>query len=61
MMPIDVATAERREFWSKDFLSSCHLCKKLLEGLDIFMYRYIKDCFLFNFSGLIVWNCVNSD
>ncbi|PNS94435.1 hypothetical protein POPTR_018G146800v4 [Populus trichocarpa] len=39
MMPIDVATAERREFWSKDFLSSCHLCKKLLEGLDIFMYR----------------------
>ncbi|XP_034906227.1 FCS-Like Zinc finger 14 isoform X2 [Populus alba] len=39
MMPIDVAAAERREFWSKDFLSSCHLCKKLLEGLDIFMYR----------------------
>jgi hypothetical protein len=42
--------AARREFWSKDFLSSCYLCKKLLEGLDIFMYRYKNDCFL----GLIL-------
>ncbi|KAG5226244.1 FCS Zinc finger [Salix suchowensis] len=39
MMPMDVAAAERREFWSENFLSSCNLCKKLLEGLDIFMYR----------------------
>lgn len=39
-MPMDAAVAAaRREFWSKDFLSSCYLCKKLLEGLDIFMYR----------------------
>ncbi|KAF9662992.1 hypothetical protein SADUNF_Sadunf18G0112000 [Salix dunnii] len=44
MMPMDVAAAERREFWSENFLSSCNLCKKLLEGLDIFMYR--------------TWNCV---
>ncbi|PRQ36995.1 putative Zf-FLZ domain-containing protein [Rosa chinensis] len=28
-----------REFWSSDFLSSCYLCKKQLQGLDIFMYR----------------------
>uniref|UniRef100_A0A6M2EKF4 FLZ-type domain-containing protein n=1 Tax=Populus davidiana TaxID=266767 RepID=A0A6M2EKF4_9ROSI len=39
-MPMDAAVAAARsEFWSKDFLSSCYLCKKLLEGLDIFMYR----------------------
>ncbi|KAJ6732030.1 hypothetical protein OIU79_003204, partial [Salix purpurea] len=38
MMPMDVAAAERREFWSENFMSSCNLCKKLLEGLDIFMY-----------------------
>ncbi|XP_061963867.1 FCS-Like Zinc finger 12-like isoform X2 [Populus nigra] len=39
-MPMNAAVAAaRREFWSKDFLSSCYLCKKLLEGLDIFMYR----------------------
>ncbi|KAB5514855.1 hypothetical protein DKX38_028761 [Salix brachista] len=41
MMPMDVAAAERREFWRENFLSSCNLCKKLLEGLDIFMYRLI--------------------
>ncbi|XP_009362022.2 FCS-Like Zinc finger 14 [Pyrus x bretschneideri] len=28
-----------REFWASDFLSCCYLCKKLLHGLDIFMYR----------------------
>ncbi|KAL6194591.1 PREDICTED: uncharacterized protein LOC101305665 [Fragaria vesca subsp. vesca] len=28
-----------REFWASDFLSSCYLCKKQLQGLDIFMYR----------------------
>ena len=28
------------EFWSDDFLTSCHLCKRGLHGLDIFMYRY---------------------
>ena len=28
------------EFWSDDFLTSCHLCKRELHGLDIFMYRY---------------------
>ncbi|KAB5514785.1 hypothetical protein DKX38_028691 [Salix brachista] len=38
MMPMDVAAAERREFWRENFLSSCNLCKKLLEGLDIFMH-----------------------
>lgn len=27
------------EFRTADFLSSCHLCKKKLHGLDIFMYR----------------------
>ncbi|KAE8037538.1 hypothetical protein FH972_010120 [Carpinus fangiana] len=26
------------EFWTADFLSSCYLCKKQLQGLDIFMY-----------------------
>lgn len=30
----------KREFWSDDFLTSCHLCKKELHGLDILMYRY---------------------
>ncbi|KZV26808.1 hypothetical protein F511_06655 [Dorcoceras hygrometricum] len=25
-------------FWNSDFLTSCFLCKKLLQGLDIFMY-----------------------
>ncbi|KAK8683123.1 hypothetical protein V6N13_039190 [Hibiscus sabdariffa] len=29
----------KREFWSDDFLTYCHLCKKELHGLDIFMYR----------------------
>ncbi|XP_021276372.1 uncharacterized protein LOC110410816 [Herrania umbratica] len=29
----------KREIWSDDFLSSCHLCKRELHGLDIFMYR----------------------
>ncbi|MBA0644587.1 hypothetical protein Goklo_028729, partial [Gossypium klotzschianum] len=29
----------KREFWSDGFLTSCHLCKKELHGLDIFMYR----------------------
>ncbi|XP_039032850.1 FCS-Like Zinc finger 10-like [Hibiscus syriacus] len=29
----------KREFWSDDFLTSCHLCMKELLGLDIFMYR----------------------
>ena len=29
----------KRGFWADDFLSSCHLCKKELHGLDIFMYR----------------------
>uniref|UniRef100_A0A803P5A7 FLZ-type domain-containing protein n=1 Tax=Cannabis sativa TaxID=3483 RepID=A0A803P5A7_CANSA len=28
-----------REFWTPDFLNSCFLCKKNLQGLDIFMYR----------------------
>ncbi|XP_057980239.1 FCS-Like Zinc finger 14-like [Malania oleifera] len=26
-------------FQTADFLNSCHLCKKMLHGLDIFMYR----------------------
>ncbi|XWS24713.1 hypothetical protein CRYUN_Cryun27aG0007100 [Craigia yunnanensis] len=29
----------KREFWSDDFLTSCHLCKRKLHGLDIFIYR----------------------
>ncbi|GMJ07167.1 hypothetical protein HRI_004385900 [Hibiscus trionum] len=29
----------KREFWGDDFLTYCHLCKKELHGLDIFMYR----------------------
>lgn len=28
-----------RDFWASDFLSSCYLCNKQLQGLDIFMYR----------------------
>ncbi|KAE8023619.1 hypothetical protein FH972_009294 [Carpinus fangiana] len=27
------------EFRTADFLSSCYLCKRQLQGLDIFMYR----------------------
>lgn len=27
-------------FPTSDFLSSCHLCRKKLHGLDIYMYRY---------------------
>ena len=50
-MPMDAsAAAAGREFWSKDFLSSCYNCRKMLDGLDIFMYRYINDGFL----GLIL-------
>ncbi|GKV00381.1 hypothetical protein SLEP1_g13075 [Rubroshorea leprosula] len=30
---------DKEEIWIEDFLSSCHLCKKQLHGLDIFMYR----------------------
>lgn len=33
-------------FEDVDFLSSCNLCKKKLHGLDIFMYRLEKLCFL---------------
>lgn len=29
----------KREFWSDDFLTCCHLCQRELHGLDIFMYR----------------------
>ncbi|CAI0388058.1 unnamed protein product [Linum tenue] len=29
----------RNDFCNQDFLASCFLCKKLLHGLDIFMYR----------------------
>ncbi|KAE8730807.1 Detected protein of unknown function [Hibiscus syriacus] len=29
----------KREFWGDDFLAYCHLCRKELLGLDIFMYR----------------------
>ncbi|XVE60704.1 hypothetical protein DITRI_Ditri05aG0149400 [Diplodiscus trichospermus] len=29
----------KRQLWSDDFLTSCHLCRKELHGLDIFMYR----------------------
>ncbi|CAI0628022.1 unnamed protein product [Linum tenue] len=29
----------RNGFCNQDFLASCNLCKKLLQGLDIFMYR----------------------
>ncbi|GKV20458.1 hypothetical protein SLEP1_g30581 [Rubroshorea leprosula] len=35
--PMNVAV--REEIWGADFLSSCYLCKKQLQGLDIFMYR----------------------
>ncbi|KAJ6381233.1 hypothetical protein OIU77_030008 [Salix suchowensis] len=50
-MPMDASVAAgRRQFWSKDFLSSCYNCKKMLDGLDIYMYRYINDGFL----GLIL-------
>ncbi|XP_075517495.1 FCS-Like Zinc finger 13-like [Primulina tabacum] len=31
--------SEMTTFWTSDFLTSCFLCKKLLHGLDIFMYR----------------------
>lgn len=31
--------SEMATFWTSDFLTSCFLCKKLLHGLDIFMYR----------------------
>ncbi|KAJ6363116.1 hypothetical protein OIU78_003321 [Salix suchowensis] len=38
-MPMDASVAAgRRQFW-KDFLSSCYNCKKMLDGLDIYMYR----------------------
>nr|DAD46227.1 TPA_asm: hypothetical protein HUJ06_004457 [Nelumbo nucifera] len=30
-------------FRTADFLSSCYRCKKKLQGLDIFMYRYLKE------------------
>jgi hypothetical protein len=36
--PVNIGEA-RMEFWTTDFLSSCYLCKKQLQGLDIFMYR----------------------
>lgn len=36
--PVNVCEV-RREVWTDDFLSSCYLCKKQLQGLDIFMYR----------------------
>ena len=36
--PINIGELER-EFWTSDFLNSCFLCKKLLHGRDIFMYR----------------------
>ncbi|XVF19101.1 hypothetical protein REPUB_Repub11eG0081200 [Reevesia pubescens] len=29
----------KRDFYSDDFLTCCHLCKRELHGLDIFMYR----------------------
>lgn len=37
--PMNVGFEIKREFWSRDFLSSCFLCRKKLHGLDIFMYR----------------------
>lgn len=36
--PANIGEVER-EFWTEDFLTSCFLCKKQLQGLDIFMYR----------------------
>ncbi|KAG5242913.1 FCS Zinc finger [Salix suchowensis] len=39
-MPMDASVAAgRRQFWSKDFLSSCYNCKKMLDGLDIYMFK----------------------
>nr|GLL20285.1 uncharacterized protein LOC109146813 [Ipomoea trifida]GMC61308.1 FCS-Like Zinc finger 10-like [Ipomoea batatas]GMC71140.1 FCS-Like Zinc finger 10-like [Ipomoea batatas]GMD25759.1 FCS-Like Zinc finger 10-like [Ipomoea batatas] len=35
----DSGMRETAAFKAADFLSSCFLCKKLLHGLDIFMYR----------------------
>lgn len=32
-------------FSTSDFLSSCHLCRKKLQGKDIYMYRYKYNCF----------------
>lgn len=37
--PMNVGFEIKREFWSRDFLSSCFLCCKKLHGLDVFMYR----------------------
>lgn len=37
--PMNVGFEIKREFWGRDFLSSCFLCCKKLHGLDIFMYR----------------------
>ncbi|CAK9166289.1 unnamed protein product [Ilex paraguariensis] len=37
--PAAASEVDLPEFGASDFLNSCNLCKKLLHGLDIFMYR----------------------
>jgi hypothetical protein len=43
-----------RDFWASDFLSSCYLCNKQLQGLDIFMYRY-KENLIFCIILMFFW------
>lgn len=41
---------------ASDFLSSCHLCKKKLQGKDIYMYRYnFRSIFYFFLRVLSYW------
>ncbi|MFQ6624958.1 hypothetical protein Gotur_003603 [Gossypium turneri] len=52
----------KREFWSDGFLTSCHLCKKELQGLDIFMYSIHPTWTVVEVSGSpplgsAIWDC----
>ncbi|MBA0678824.1 hypothetical protein Goari_020145 [Gossypium aridum] len=55
----------KREFWSDGFLTSCHLCKKELHGLDIFMYSIHPTWTVVEVSGSpplgsAIWDCIVS-
>lgn len=39
--PESLCEMEPSYFPTSDFLSSCHLCRKKLDGKDIYMYRYL--------------------